>query len=309
MNYFEEERKKEQIAKEARRRLIGKICLFGVPVLLVWMFFFKMIAPGYVGVIVNLFGDSKGADVKELKVGMHWVAPWKKVYKFPIFQQNVSWEGTDAFVFQTCDGMNLWASMGVNFHLNEDKIHILFAKYRRGIDEITDTFIYNHLRDAINKTACKFKIEDLYGTDKQKFLDIIERETKTDLEAQGIIIDRVYLVGKLAFPDQVVAALNAKIEATQRAQQRENELRETKAQAEKTIAQAYGEAESRLLRAKAESESILVLSRAEAEANGLVARSITSELVRYEQIKKWDGKLPKVSSQSVMPMMSLEEGK
>lgn len=276
-----------------RRQIkLGSLIAISGTLFTIWCMFFKMIAPGYVGVVVNLFGEDKGAAVKELKVGMHWVAPWKSVYKFPVFQQNTSWEGRQAFNFQTNEGMQLSAAMGVTFHLQEDKIHLLFSKYRRGLDEITDTFIHNYLRDAINKTACKFKIEDLYSADKQKFLDIIETTTRHDLESQGVIIDRIYIIGNLHFPDQVVTALNAKIEATQRAQQRENELREAKAQAEKEIAKAHGEAESRLLK-----------SRAEADANLTIAKSLTPELVRYELSKKWNGQLPQVSCQTAMPMI------
>lgn len=62
-----------------------------------WLFFFKMISPGYVGAVVDLFGDSKGVKTKELHVGIHWIAPWKKVYQFPIFEQNHTWEGKEAF--------------------------------------------------------------------------------------------------------------------------------------------------------------------------------------------------------------------
>ena len=47
--------------------------------LIIWIFCFKMISPGYVGVIVDLFGGGKGVEQKEIHVGMHWIAPWKTV--------------------------------------------------------------------------------------------------------------------------------------------------------------------------------------------------------------------------------------
>jgi len=36
-----------------------------------WLFCFKMISPGYVGVVVDMLGDNKGVESKELHVGMH----------------------------------------------------------------------------------------------------------------------------------------------------------------------------------------------------------------------------------------------
>ena len=52
---------------------IGAIAFFS------WAFCFKMISPGYVGVIVDMLGDNKGVEAKELHVGMHWISPWKNV--------------------------------------------------------------------------------------------------------------------------------------------------------------------------------------------------------------------------------------
>jgi len=263
-----------------------------------WLLCFTMVAPGYVGIIVNLFGDDKGPSHRELNVGMHWIAPWKKVYRFPMFQQNQIWDeahGYDSFIFQTAEGLNVTADIGLSYHLKEGMVHTLFAKYRRGINEITDVFIRNYARDAINKAASKMKVEDLYGVDKQEFIESVQTQLKTDLDPMGIAIDRVYLIGTLHFPEKVVAALNSKIEATQRAQQRENELREAKAQAEKEIAKAHGEAQSILLRAEAE-----------ANANMLLAQSITQEIIFYEVIRRWDGSLPKVIGSS-NPIIDMRE--
>lgn len=80
--------------------------LFLSTLFVVWMMFFKMINPGYVGVVVDLLGNKKGVEAKELHLGMHWIAPWKTVYQFPIFEQNDTWEGDgEGFNFQTSEGM------------------------------------------------------------------------------------------------------------------------------------------------------------------------------------------------------------
>jgi regulator of protease activity HflC (stomatin/prohibitin superfamily) len=254
-----------------------------------------MISPGYIGIVVNLFGDDKGVAIRELEVGMHWIAPWKKVYTFPIFQQNTVWEGQKGFEFQSGEGLNVSAEIGLSYHLEPGKIHLLFAKYRNGLDEITNRFVRLYTRDAINKLASKMTVEQLYGPEKESFITGVQEVVRLEMEKVGIIIDRIYIIGTLYFPDQVVKALNSKIEATQRAQQRENELREAKAQAEKQIAAANGEAQSRLLRAEAEATS-----------NRMIQQSLTPELLTYEAIQKWDGKLPQVvASGNVNPIMDM----
>ncbi|HEV8051407.1 MAG TPA: prohibitin family protein [Parachlamydiaceae bacterium] len=250
-----------------------------------WLFFFKMISPGYVGVVVDLFGDAKGVETKELHVGVHWIAPWKTVYQFPIFEQNHTWEKKEAFNFQTSEGLAISADIGITFHIRPNSIPNIFAKYRRGMDEITHTFIRNYVRDAINKSASKMKIEDLYGESKEIFFDQVQYQVREELRGVGFEISRIYLIGRFHFPETVVAALNQKIEAIQRAQQRENELREAEAEAKKQVAKASGQAQCVILQADSE-----------AKANTVLSQSVTAELIQWQAVQKWDGKLPSVTS-------------
>jgi len=258
---------------------------------------FVMVTPGHVGVVVDMFGDSKGVESKELHVGVHFIPPWKSVYQFPVFEQNHTWEDRNAFSFQTSEGLAVSAEVGITYHLQAECIPIIFAKYRRGMDEITHTFIRNYIRDAINKSASKMKIEDLYGSGKEMFFDDVQTLVKSDLKRIGIEISRIYLIGRFHFPQTVVDALNSKIEAIQRAQQRENELREAEAQAKKEIAKAEGRARCSILQAEAESK-----------ANFLLSSSITPQLIQWQATQKWDGKLPQVvgnDSGIMIPMGSI----
>lgn len=269
-----------------RQRKVVVYGLSGVVLFLAWILCFQMISPGYVGVVVDMLGDNKGVEAKELHVGMHWISPWKSVYQFPIFEQNHTWEGDhDAFSFQTSEGLAVTAEVGISYHLRSECIPVIFAKYRRGMDEITHTFIRNYVRDAINKSASKMKIEDLYGSGKEAFFEDVQNHVKGDLKEIGMEISRIYLIGRFHFPQTVVSALNSKIEAIQRAQQRENELREAEAEAKKQIAKADGQARCSILQAEAE-----------AKANLVLAKSVTPELIQWQAVQKWDGKLPTVTS-------------
>lgn len=254
----------------------------------------KTIAPGYVGVVVDMLGDEKGVESKELHVGMHWISPWKNLFQFPIFEQNSTWQGDyEGFNFQTSEGMAVSADIGITYHLRPESIPIIFQKYRRGMDEITHVFIRNYIRDAINKSASKTRIEDLYSG-KEFFFEEVEKHVRNDLSPLGIELSRIYLIGRFHFPDNVIKALNAKIEAMQRAQQRENELREAEAEAKKQVAKAEGQAKCSLLQAEAE-----------AKANLILAKSVTQELIQWQAIQKWDGSLPKVTGGAI-PMIDIK---
>lgn len=280
-----------------RDKIIVWSCLIGLPVILIWVCFFKMISPGYVGVVVDMLGDNKGVEAKELHVGMHWIAPWKTVYQFPIFEQNDTWEGNDGFSFQTSEGMACSADIGITYHLRSESIPLIFQRYRRGMDEITHVFIRNYIRDAINRSASKTKIEDLYSG-KEGFFEEVERHVRADLSPLGMELSRIYLIGRFHFPANVIAALNAKIEANQRAQQRENELREAEAEAKKQVAKAEGQAKCLMLQAESE-----------AKANKVLAASVTEELISWQAVQKWDGRLSIVtgSGSNIIDISNLME--
>lgn len=239
-------------------------------------------------------GDEKGIKERPVHVGLHWIAPWKQLYTFPIFEQNHTWENKDLFYFQTKEGLNVEAEIGITFHINPEYVPRIFQKYRRGMNEITHVFIRNYIRDAISNEASQLSIEEIYSSKKVTFLSNVQKRVAAELESMGILITRVYLIDQLVFPDSVIMALNEKIAAIQRAEQRENELREAEAEAKKKVATAQGEASCTILRAEAE-----------AEANQIVAKSITPHLIQWQSISKWDGKLPQVTS-SAIPFIDLD---
>lgn len=248
-----------------------------------------IIQPGQVGVVVDLFGSERGVEEKELTVGAHFIMPWKSLYLFPIYEQNVQWQNEEAFTFQTSEGLRVDADIGMTFNLLPTRIHELFCKYRRGMDEITSLFIHNNVRDAINKVSSKMVIEELYGPKKEQFFDEVLAIVRKDLEPLGFNISRLYIIGRFKLPENVMTALNLKIEATQRAQQRENELREAEAEAKKKIAAAEGDA-----------KSIFIAAKAQSDANNLMTKSLSEELIQYEAIKKWNGVVPQVMGQGGM---------
>lgn len=248
---------------------------------------------GHRGIRVYLLGGDKGVDEVELGVGRYLYWPiTQEIYVFPVFQQNHIWakygqQENRSITFQTQEGVSVNGDFGISYSVDSAKVTQLFQQYRRGLDEITDIFLRNMVRDALNAEASKMTIEEVYGAKRQDLLAGVEQRVRQQVEAHGIIIDRLYSVGDFRLPPIVVSAINAKIEATQRAQQRENEVREAKAQAAKKIAQAEGEA-----------ESLRISAKAEADSNLIRAQSLTDTLIRYELVRRWNGILPSVVGQA-----------
>lgn len=264
---------------------------------------------GNVGVIVHLLGGEKGVDAEEVGVGRYWLGFNDELYLFPTYTQNDTWEGEkESITFQTKEGLNVNADVGISYHVDPKMVTSVFQKYRKGIDEISDVFLRNMVRDALVKASSTKDVETIYGQGKSELLETVESNVRNEVAPIGIIIENIYWVGTLRLPQTVVENINAKINATQKAMTRENEIQQTKAEAQKAIEQAKGEAESKLAVARAEAESVRI--RGEAEASAIEAKSkalnTSPQLVQYEIAKNWDGKLPVTTmGSSSIPMLNI----
>ena len=259
---------------------------------------------GNVGVRINLYGSDKGVDAEALGPGRYWVGWNQELHVFPTFTQNYVWTrepdetGTEdeSLTFQTVEGMNVNADVGISYSIKPDMVPVIFQKYRRGVEEITSIYLRNMVRDAMVAEASRLRIESVYGAGKEELIRAVEDRVRQQVSPIGIVIERVYWVGTLRLPDNVVASINAKIEATQKTQQRQNEIEQTKAEAQKKIEEARGTA-----------ESIILEADAQAKANKLLTESLTTTLVRYMMIQKWDGILPKIMGAESNFMLNMND--
>ena len=254
---------------------------------------------GHVGIKVNLLGGNKGVDVEELSPGRVWVGVNEELFVFPTFTQTTTWEAEEMVSFQTVEGMVVKAPIGLSYSVVPDKVPSLFQKYRKGIEEITDLYLRNMVRDALVSVASTQPIESVYGAGKAKLIEAAQHMVQEQVKDFGLVIEKLYWAGDLGLPPEVTQSLNNKIKATQMAQQRENEIRQAKAEAEKQIAIAKGEADSRLLVAEAETKALRLKGSAILE---------NPRIVELSAIEKWDGKLPQVSG-AATPFVSLPASK
>lgn len=250
---------------------------------------------GYVGVKVYTLGNNKGVDSETLGVGRYFLWLNEELYLFPTFQQNHSWTGPNSFSFSTKDGMKVNSDIGITFSFDKSQIDQVFQKYRLGVEEIIDLPLKNSVRDALNRVSSKYSIESVYGEEKSEIIKEVKELVYDKFIPEGIIIEDIYWLGQPIFPQNVINSINSKVEADQSAQRAENQLREAEAEAKKKIATAQGDA-----------DSLLINARAEAEANEIKQKSITANLIEYEKVQKWDGKLPQVHGSST-PIINMNK--
>lgn len=288
--------------------------LFAITVIMATMAGCSKVPAGNVGIKVNLYGSDKGVSENVLPVGKYWIGVGEELYVFPTFMQNYVWtaghdEGSpndESITFQTRDGMAVNADIGISYAIKSEKVVEIFQKYRRGIDEITDTFLRNQVRDALVTVASSKPIEYVYGEGKAQLMKDVE-ELVREQNKELMDISQIYWIGELRLPTPVEEAINLKVTATQRAAMRENEIQEEKAKAQKQIEEARGQAESTITTAKAEADAISIKGAAEADAIRAKSKALTEspQLVNYEIATRWNGALPSMMTGNSVPMIQL----
>jgi regulator of protease activity HflC (stomatin/prohibitin superfamily) len=266
------------------------------------------VEPGQVGIKAYLLGGNKGVDHEILGPGRYWIGFNEKLYLFPTFMQTYVWDkatrpespGDESITFQTKEGLSVNADFGITYSLKQDKIPLIFQKYRKGVTEITNIYLYNIVRDSLVAHASIRDVETIYGAGKAEFIAAVEKDVREQVADIGIDIERINAIGDFRLPQNVIERINAKIGASQMAQQRLTEVAQARAEADKKIEEARGDAESLKLRAEAQ-----------AEANRRLSSSINNTLVEWERLQvqrrlidRWNGESPRiVGVSSIMPMV------
>ena len=241
--------------------------------------------PGYASVINHRYGSDKGVQKIPVGPGTYFASFGEDYYDFPTFTVNWTFthdetegsETNEEFTFQTKEGMECRADLGLAMHFEFDKLPLMFTTYRKGVEEIRSVTVRNEIRDALNRVAGNMPVESVYGEGKGKLIDTVKSIVKAKLAPSGIIIDNISLIGSIRIPDNIKAALNSKVQMTQDAQKAQNEVIKAEAEAKIKVAKAQGDA-----------EAMLATARAEAEANRLKNITLTPMLIQMRWIEAWE---------------------
>ncbi|MCC9135873.1 SPFH domain-containing protein [Pontibacter silvestris] len=220
---------------------------------------------GHEGILVKLYGTGKGVQDVSLVTGRVWYNPLTEdVFQFPTFVQTIDYE---AFTVNAKDGSVFTVDPTISFRVIPGQSPRIFSKYRKEIEQITTTTLYNYTRDAFRIQFNQYSTDSIISN-RQSFEDKVQVALGESLKKEGFELEQ--MTSGLQYPDEIVRAVNLKNRAVQQALQVENELKVAEAQARKKIVEA----------------------EAEARANELRQRTLTPLLIQQQFIEKWDGKTP-----------------
>jgi regulator of protease activity HflC (stomatin/prohibitin superfamily) len=171
----------------------------------------------------------------------------------------------------------------MNFHIDPAYVNDLYQKV--GLD-FADKVIDPAFNDFVKEVVPTYPIGEILPK-REEIRKRAMTKLGDNLSRYHIIVDDIYFANIRFSPEYEGA-----IEAKQVAQQQVETQRQV-------LAQREIEAQQRVATAKGEAESILVVAQGQAKANDVLSRSISSILVQYKSIEKWNGILPQVSGGAV----------
>ena len=275
---------------------------------------------GHVGIRVKLAGGERGVQNAEVAVGWVFYNPLtEQIIQFPTSVQNVVWTASphegkavdESLTFSSSEGVNINADVGLSFHIDPPMAPKLYARFRQNdLMELANGYSRNAVREAFNEVASKLPVQEIYGSGKSKMLADVAAKCRDVLGKDGIVIDQLTINGALRLPQNVADAINRAMEATQKAIESENRVRQVKAEAEQAVAQAHGGAEAARQKAQGEADALLTKAKAEAKANEIIRLSVSPTVLQYRAMQQWDGKLPTYSAgNGQLPMLTLDATK
>jgi regulator of protease activity HflC (stomatin/prohibitin superfamily) len=260
---------------------------------------FTYINPGHIGIVIHRAGG--GVDMVPLGPGLHMRNPvFTAIEEYPTFMQTLvltrgSTEGSpnnDEINVNSKEGQPLSLDVSMSFELEPRKVPALYQTFRTDIATIQHTYVKQAIRQALQEVTGEEAIADVIGPKKAEATRRVQTMLEKRLSPYGLIV-RQFTINELRAPPSVIDAINTKNVMQQQALTAENEL-------QKNTFQAQGDS----IKAAGQAKAIMALANAQAEANRKLSASITPTLVQYEVAKKWDGKLPQVTSGAV-PMLQL----
>jgi len=254
-----------------------------VVVLLVFTTCTATVETGYTG-IVTTFG--KVEDVT-LEAGLHFKSPFQRIIAMDNREQKTSFT-TEAF---SSDIQQVDITGSINYAINKSTAMNLFKEV--GTDYF-NKLVYPRMLEITKGVFSKYSAENLVAN-RQKLSEQIRDGLYEELKDYGINVISLS-IENLDFTDAFTDAVEAKQVAAQKKLQAEIEqaqmTMETQQQAERKRINAEAEANVLKINADADAYATKVRSEAEAEANKMIAESLTENLIKFNEIKSWDGKLP-----------------
>ena len=261
---------------------------------LIWvgMNSYTTVSPGH-NKVATLFGEISGDPLGE---GFHIVNPLLKFYTYDLRVHTQTWEKVQV---PSQDKLKTSMDISVTFRINPSHTPTMLQEtgnLNELIVKLLTPKVRSLLREA-GKTVAKS--QDFYLDTTQRDMQAFMEDGLTDyMLKKGITVEAV-LFRDITLPQVVTSAVIQTKERQEQLEREKAQLRIVEQQAQQQVKQAEAreqaaKSDANAVRTLADAEAYQIekLADAQARANTVLAKSVTSSLIKYNAIAKWNGAYP-----------------
>ena len=246
----------------------------------------SIVDAGFRGVLLHW----NAVDVTQppLEEGLHFIVPFQDSV-IPLEVRTLKYTKSTTSASQ--DLQTVSTEITVNYHPTPNYVNYLYKEV--GLD-YENRVIQPTVEEVVKQVTANYNAEELITKRPQVKADI-EVEIAERLNDFNITTEIVSITD-FQFSPLFAQAIEAKVEAEQKALKAENDLRRIQVEAEQFEARAQGTAKGNIAEAEGEAEAIRIIN--EALANN-------PYYIEWLKTQAWDGKLPLVVGEGGTPFIQI----
>jgi prohibitin 2 len=246
----------------------------------------KIVEAGHRGVLLKFGAVDTSASLNE---GIHFVVPFRdNVIPLEVRTQKIEENAASA----SGDLQDVSTQVALNYHVDPNTAPNLFQQL--GFD-YASRVVSPAIQESVKQVTARYNAENLI-TNRETVKGEIETQIEQRLGPYGIDVETISIT-EFQFSEQFRRAVEAKVEAEQRALQATNDLRRIEIEAQQAEARAIGEQQSNIARAEGVRQAAVLQAQGEAQAIQIVEAQLRENPRYLEWLKtqRWDGVLPLVT--------------
>jgi prohibitin 2 len=246
----------------------------------------KIVDAGYRGVLLKFGAVDTSVALNE---GIHFVTPFRdSVVQMEVRTQKTVENAASA----SKDLQDVTTQVALNYRINPINAQVVYQQL--GF-EYGNRVIAPAIQESVKQVTARFNAEELI-TMRETVKNQIEQQIKARLAPYNILVDTISIT-EFQFSEQFRKAVEAKVEAQQRALQAQNDLRRIEIEAQQNEAKAVGEQKANVARSEGVRQSNVLQAEGESQAIKIIDQQLRTSPTYLEWLKtqRWDGKLPLVT--------------
>ena len=282
-------------------------------VLLIFTFSaWRNINPGYVGIVFDKANHN--VTTKALDPGWAFINPLTQaIQEYPVTIQTYpmvqsSDEGTardDSIKVQSNEGQQINLDVVIQYQVTKAQASQLYLDWGGApITTVESGVVRQYTRSQVPVVASKYTWEEITSSKRAEMVNETIGVLRSEFDRRHLTLVS-FGIREVHLPQPLQRSLDQKIQAQQAAEQQKYQLAQAVVKADQDVAQATGQANAMKAQAEGEAKATLTKAQAQAQANDLLAKSVTPPLIQYEQLQRWDGRLPLFLGATGTPLLDM----